>query len=1077
MIFRRSREVLPRFVAGGGSWRRLEHRLRAAASGCAATPTRNGALLRERIRRLFRFLRSQIGRACRNRITLIFVAVLVATFASGTSKSESRPADPPSEAKRLAQQCSSYEKSGNYSRAETICREALATRERLLSPNHADVAESLDALATVYYDEARFDEAEELLQRSLAVDERVFGSHSSKAATKIHHLAVVLNDQGKYPEAETLYRRALAVCEENHPANRSEIGEIDNDLATLYDDEGKYPQAEPLYLKALAMREKADGLGSWQVGETLDNLATLFGAEGRYAEGVPLERRAIAIYAKALGPEHPKLAALNVDLAELYEDEGDYLKAGPLLERALSILVKTFGSQHPDVSETLRDLGALSEVEEDYSSAEQQYRRALEIRKKIFGPDHRYVAEALNDLGSLYEKERRYREAEPLLERAVAIRERTLGPSHPEVAESLGRLAGVLASTGQTEASLALFERARQSLISVRRADAGLNDEALVNLLKTGNADLRNYVRLLAVVARSSPPYDSAAASAQAFIVAEQIRNGLSQLALARAAARSAPSNPEIAALVNRAQQLRDRLRAITKKLTEEYGKPGAPRDPDRLSRLQQEEAQLSTQFHEADDEMRRRFPAYADLTAPDPIDPSTAAQLLDSDEALISYLSLDDRLIVWLLRPGRSLIYRDIDVKRADLAAAVSRIRLSLDPNRPFDVIDAYGVYSVTLKPFESDLVGVKSLLLVPDDLLLKVPFSALITNDRGGAFGVLAEQYKKHSAPTSEDFETLYTQMPWLSKQNLALSVLPSATSLRALRGEAKAVPDQSTAPSKNEQAFIGFGDPLLEGRGDQRGGSMVTSTGTLATSAIRALARLPGTRRELIAEAKALGADTQDSLFMEERASKPWVTKLSRDRLRAARIVAFATHALIAGEITGLKDPALVLTPPPRPTDEDNGLLGTNDILRLKFEKNDWLILSGCNTGASNGTGEGLSALVRAFFYAGARSLLVSQWSVDDAATEKLMTAALVSYAQNKSLSHAETLRRAMLEVMKQNKPYAYFAHPFAWAPFIVVGENRSEGVRRERRPQTEPPPSLKGLRLPGAPSAGALGPSIL
>jgi CHAT domain-containing protein/Tfp pilus assembly protein PilF len=985
----------------------------------------------------------------RKRIATIFVVATIATLVSGTANSESSLRDELSEANSLAEQCSSLESSGDYSRAEEACREALTIRERLLGPSHPDVAESLDALATVYYDEARFEEAEKLLERSITIDEKVLGHRNSRTATKVHHLAVVLNDEGKYPQAEILYRRALSVREHNFPAGDSEIGEIENDLATLYDDEGKYPQAEQLYLKALAIREKADGPKSWQVGETLDNLATLYDAEGRYAEGIPLERRAITIYQEVLGPEHPKLAAINVDLAELYEDEGDYLRAGPLLEQALSIFQKTFGPSHPNVAEALRDLGVLSEAEGDDSTAEQRYRQALEIREKALGSEHRYVAESLNDLGTLYGKQRRYKEAEPLLERAVAIRERTLGPSHPELAESLGRLAAVLASLGRTEASLASYERARRTLISVRRADAGLNDDALINLLKNGNTDLREYVKLLSVVVQNHlPGRDSYAAAAQAFVVSEQIRIGLSQLALARAALRSAPSDPEIAALVSRAQQMRDRWRAMTKKLTEEYGKPGTPRDADRLVRLQQEEAKLSTQFHSADDELRGRFPAYADLASPDPIDPSAAAQFLNSDEALICYLSLDDRLIVWLLRPDRPLVYRVIDVKRSDLAEEADRIRLSLDPNRPFDVIDAYGIYSEILKPFEQELVGVKSLLLVPDDLLLAIPFSALITNDSGQAFRLLAEQYKRHSAPTSKDLQNLYPQVFWLAEQSFAISLLPSATSLRALRGEAGPTRDQMTGLSSDGQAFIGVGDPLLNGTGSQRGGSMVAPVGTLATDAIRALARLPGTRRELMADARALGANMEDSLYMEERASKPRVMKLSRDRLRTARIIAFATHALIAGEITGLKGPALVLTPPLRPTDEDNGLLATDDILRLKLEKNDWLILSGCNTGASNGTDEGLSALVRAFFYSGAKSLLVSQWSVDDAATEKLMTAALVLYAKNKSLSHAETLRRAMLEVMKQNKQYAYFAHPFAWAPFIVVGESRGRGVHRAR-----------------------------
>lgn len=980
-------------------------------------------------------------RAPRRLASWIFAALALAVVVAGVAHSDSAPDDAFLKAKSLTDQCSSLESSGDYSRAETVCREALTIRESLLGPNHPDVAESLDALATVYYDQARFEKAEKLLERSVAIDEKDLGSRNPDTATKLHHLAVVLNDEGKYAQAELLYRRALAIREATLPSEDSEIGEIDNDLATLYDDEGKYPQAEPLYLKALAIREKANGPESWQVGETLDNLAMLYDAEGRYAEGIPLERRAIAIYRKALRPNHPKLAAINIDLAELYEDEGNYLRAGPLLEQALSIFRKTLGPSHPNVAETLRDLGVLSETEGDYSSAEQRYREALEIREKTFGSEHRYVAESLNDLGSLYEKEKRYHEAKPLLERALAIRERTLGPSHPELAESLGRLAAVLASEGRIEAALALYERERLTLISVSRADAGLSDDALINLLKNGNADLRNYVGLLASL-RPFPQHDSAAASAQAFIVAEQIRTGLAQFALARAAARSAPSDPETAGLLNRAQQLRERWRAMTKNLTQEYGRADSQRDLDRLSRLQEQEAALARQFQQANKELRRRFPVYADLTAPNPIGPSAAAQLLDPDEALITYLSLDHGLLAWLLRPRRPLVYRDIDVKRAELAAAADRIRLSLDPNRPFDVIDAYGIYSDLLKPFEEDLVGVKSLLVVPGDLLLKVPFSALITNDSGHPFALLAERYKSSRAPTPQDFESLYPRIPWLAERNLAITILPSATSLRALRGEAKAPPDESNVASKGV-TFIGVGDPLLNGKGHQRGGSMIASTGTLEINTIRALARLPGTRRELIADARALGAPAANSLFMEERATKPMIMRLNRDRLGAARIVAFATHALIAGEITGLKQPALVLTPPPLPTEEDNGLLATDDILRLTFKNNDWLILSGCNTGASNGTGEGLSALVQAFFYAGARSLLVSEWSVDDAATEKLMTAALILYSKNKFLSHGELLRRAMLEVIRQAKQHPYFAHPFAWAAFMVVGESRSGG----------------------------------
>ena len=383
-------------------------------------------------------------------LSLLGAALLVCKPAN----SESRQRDTLLEAKTLTDQASSLQNAGDYSRAETLSREALTIRESLLDPGDPEVAESLYALARIYDDEARFGEAEELLRRAIKIDEKVLGSRNLQDG-----------HQGSPFSGRPQRRRQVS---RGGDTLSSRLGRPRGD--SFRQEPQRSARATTIWQRYTTMRANiprrtsvSQGLGnpreggrpeSWQVGETLDNLATLYDAEGRYTEGIPLEKRAIAIYQKALGPEHPKLAALNVDLAELYEDEGDYRRAAPLLRQALSILQKTFGAAHPNVAETLRDLGVLSEMQGDYSSAEQQYRQALEIREKSFGSEHRYVAESLNDLGSLYEKEGRYQEAEPLLERAVAIRARTLGPNHPELAESQARLAAVLASEGQTEASL-----------------------------------------------------------------------------------------------------------------------------------------------------------------------------------------------------------------------------------------------------------------------------------------------------------------------------------------------------------------------------------------------------------------------------------------------------------------------------------------------------------------------------------------------------------------------------------------------------------------------------------------------
>ncbi|MFQ5842745.1 MAG: CHAT domain-containing protein, partial [Thermodesulfobacteriota bacterium] len=101
----------------------------------------------------------------------------------------------------------------------------------------------------------------------------------------------------------------------------------------------------------------------------------------------------------------------------------------------------------------------------------------------------------------------------------------------------------------------------------------------------------------------------------------------------------------------------------------------------------------------------------------------------------------------------------------------------------------------------------------------------------------------------------------------------------------------------------------------------------------------------------------------------------------------------------------------------------------------------ILSACNTALANGSSEGLSGLVRAFFFAGARSLLVSHWSVDDRATQTLMTEVFRRYAKGKTMARSEVLRRGMLAMMKKAKgKTAYLAHPFSWASFFLVGEGK-------------------------------------
>jgi CHAT domain-containing protein len=167
----------------------------------------------------------------------------------------------------------------------------------------------------------------------------------------------------------------------------------------------------------------------------------------------------------------------------------------------------------------------------------------------------------------------------------------------------------------------------------------------------------------------------------------------------------------------------------------------------------------------------------------------------------------------------------------------------------------------------------------------------------------------------------------------------------------------------------------------------------------------------------------------------------TSVKQTKLDQYRIVYFATHALVSGETAkaakGLAEPALVLSLPVTATAFDDGLLTSSEVAQLKLNA-DWVVLSACNTAAGDRPGaEALSGLARAFFYAGARALLVSHWPVESEPAVKLMTTTFATIAENPKLGMAEALRRSMLSLM-DDRTNPEWANPTSWGPFVLVGE---------------------------------------
>ena len=385
-----------------------------------------------------------------------------------------------------------------------------------------------------------------------------------------------------------------------------------------------------------------------------------------------------------------------------------------------------------------------------------------------------------------------------------------------------------------------------------------------------------------------------------------------------------------------------------------------------------------------------------------------------------------------------------------------------------PFDTARAHALYTALFGQVE-DLIRDKHLLIVPSGPLTQLPFQVLVTGGVRPAEGVRPSgsdtipRRSSHGVRPRGSDTANYRTTAWLARRH-AITVLPAVSSLKALRRVAR--------PSTATRPMIGFGNPLLDGdpaarpweakwaklardkqacrrtpaqqvasQAEKPRGVLpvVTRSGGADLEHLRLQAPLHDTADELCAVARDLKL-APDDIVLGANATETTVKRLSAEgRLAGYRVVHFATHGTLAGEIDGTSEPGLILTPPAAPTEIDDGYLSASEVAALKLDA-DWVILSACNTAAGGAAGaEALSGLARAFFYAGARALLVSHWAVDSAATVNLITRAVRTINADKRLGRAQALQRAMLAMVDGGATWQ--RHPAFWAPFVVVGEGAS------------------------------------
>jgi CHAT domain-containing protein len=648
---------------------------------------------------------------------------------------------------------------------------------------------------------------------------------------------------------------------------------------------------------------------------------------------------------------------------------------------------------------------------EEVALAQAAASEALAILVNTRGLPRAWRADVMLTLGKISSAQGRLSAAEQYLNSALAERKLASGEG-PQLLPILAALGRAYQREGMNTSSIITY---RDIFASIKALPAGTENPL-------GKEDMIPFaIAVTAVADTLTDEQQKQGLFNEAFDAFGLLRPDIVEQTIARASARLAISDAELSELVNRVQATERARDTANLELSFETSLPDSQRSKTIEDQLTEKKQSTEKELLELRTQLTTRFPDYVSLSTPKPLSTLALRERLGVAEGIVSFIVGREASFVQLVRRDGIWIARIPQGSEA-IAESVAALRSAVDTQnsalRDFDMTLSHRLYHTLLGGVQDKLSDLKHLVVIPSGPLSSLPFSVLI-----------------EQAPTPGS----YVNAAWLN-QRLSISHSPS---LRAFYLQ------RSTAPAaKPERAMLAFGNPSLSGKSNTSARAASGALSALASSCrgdgpasgdmLRALAPLPETAEELSIVQRSFGGNGRVTrLYLGDEATE---ARLREEKLDAYRVLYFATHGLLPGELKCQAEPGLVLTPPRDTKDRRNdGLLETSEIASLRLNA-DLVVLSACNTAGSGSRfgGDALSGLAESFFHAGARRLVVSHWQVPSKATAALMSGMFEALGSELAEGPAHALRDAQRKLIRNEAT----AHPFYWAAFVVIGDGQSE-----------------------------------
>ena len=871
-----------------------------------------------------------------------------------------------------------FSERGQYDKAAEYYKMSLAIS--LETKDRRTEGTTLNNLGMVFKNWDRYEKAIEYYEKSLSIFQE-FGDRKSEGIA-LYNMAFIYRGQGQYPKAAENLEKSLKIAEELK--DKKAEGPILNGLGVIYTDWGQYAEAIEFYEKSLALaREFKDPKDETQ---SLANLGRVYKMWGQYDKAVEHYKKSLAI-ARGLKDRKSEGQSLML-IGEISRDRGEYDKAIEYFKESLTIWTEMKIPTHlPKVLlvDTYIDSGNLANAEPLLN--EVKYNTTwgrFYLLRGDYPKAKEYYARLLNSAAE-------NRNAENLFTAYTG-----LGVACEGMKDDAG-------AAENYEKAVKLTEEIRSSLSAAER-------ENFFDVKINGFTRTAPYEGLARVQIRLNKPQD-------AFKTTEYTRARVFAEAMSRLShGKNLNVPPEI---VRQDESINNELVALKKNLQKAYEKNNKLVIQSLQPQIKEKEAQLQNHIKM----LRDKYPLFAATKYPQPVDLSQTG--LKDNEWVLSYDLTDPGLIIYLTK-GKTLVkslYKPVPRKEIDDLVRKFREPLEIKQGVPiknrltkFDFTSGKKLADLLLTDVLPLLPKDTPVIIVPGGSLGIVPFEMLVLND---------------GAKVATDKDTPYVTGAEFFGDRNPISYYQSVTALTLARtlGKQKSSGEKSLVM---DDPIFDTNDSRFKKLASEKRQTDLSAAPDKLLSAIKhewknemVFPRLEGTRDLGDALKKMEPVKTEE--YRDIQASKTILFEKPLDRYNS---MVFATHGYFGKDLPGIMEPVLVLTLVNQPQGKD-GFLRLSEVMGLKLNA-DMVALTACQTGLGKHiSGEGTMGMGRAFQYAGAKSVLMSLWSVSEKASVDLVGNFFRHLKEGKN--KLEALKLARDEIRKNG-----YDHPFYWAPFILVGE---------------------------------------